>query len=268
MRSFRNIVVLVPVFLFYACEEKINLDLNNDPSNLLIVEGMITNQRAKHLVRLSRPFTEQNGVAIPVSGATVIIFENDQPNLLTEIPSGSGMYYTGPIRAVIGNAYTLYINDQGKEYIASDFQQPVEPLGQLGTLPTSDGLFTLSFETEGAASNYIEYDITWQGTSYCSQSNNPCFARVIDYDLKTVSTQEVFKPKKAEVNFPTGTVIVRRKFSVSDTYREFLRGMLSETEWHGGPFDLVPANATTNLSEGASGFFAVSTVVSDTTIVK
>ncbi|MBE9509733.1 MAG: hypothetical protein IMY71_02550, partial [Bacteroidetes bacterium] len=43
--------------------------------------------------------------------------------------------------------------------------------------------------------------------------------------------------------------------------------MLSETEWKGGVFDVLPGNVYTNLSEGAVGFFAVSTVVSDSTVV-
>ena len=43
--------------------------------------------------------------------------------------------------------------------------------------------------------------------------------------------------------------------------------MLSETEWRGGLFDVKRANVITNLSEGAVGFFAVSTVVTDTTTV-
>ena len=62
-------------------------------------------------------------------------------------------------------------------------------------------------------------------------------------------------------------MISRKKFSASPAYKAFLRGVLSETEWRGGVFDVERANAPTNLSEGAIGFFAVSTVVSDTTVV-
>jgi hypothetical protein len=44
--------------------------------------------------------------------------------------------------------------------------------------------------------------------------------------------------------------------------------MLSETEWRGGVFDVQRANVSTNLSEGAIGFFASCTIVTDTTVVK
>jgi hypothetical protein len=43
--------------------------------------------------------------------------------------------------------------------------------------------------------------------------------------------------------------------------------VLSETEWRGGAFDVQRENVPTNLSKGAIGFFAVSTVLSDTTII-
>ncbi|MEQ8425482.1 MAG: hypothetical protein RIA63_12280, partial [Cyclobacteriaceae bacterium] len=67
--------------------------------------------------------------------------------------------------------------------------------------------------------------------------------------------------------FPENAVVIRKKFSVSPGYQSFLRSILSETEWRGGVFDVQRANAATNLTEGAIGYFAVSTVVTDTTIV-
>ena len=54
---------------------------------------------------------------------------------------------------------------------------------------------------------------------------------------------------------------------MSSRYQEYLRSLLSETEWRGGVFDVEKANVKTNMSEGAIGFFAVTTVVSDTITV-
>jgi hypothetical protein len=80
---------------------------------------------------------------------------------------------------------------------------------------------------------------------------------------------EIFKPAKEDFSFPVNSVVIRKKYSVSPAYRAFLRSVLSETEWRGGLFDVDRANATTNLSAGAVGFFAVTTVLTDTmTIVE
>jgi hypothetical protein len=54
---------------------------------------------------------------------------------------------------------------------------------------------------------------------------------------------------------------------MNEAHAAFIRTLLSETEWRGGLFDVQPGNVQTNLSEGAVGYFAVSTVVGDSTII-
>ena len=44
--------------------------------------------------------------------------------------------------------------------------------------------------------------------------------------------------------------------------------MLSETDWRGGVFDVLPGNARTNLSEGALGYFTAAEVIRDTVVVQ
>jgi hypothetical protein len=44
--------------------------------------------------------------------------------------------------------------------------------------------------------------------------------------------------------------------------------MLMETEWRGGIFDVQHGNVITNLSSGAIGYFAASTVVTDTIFIE
>ena len=129
-------------------------------------------------------------------------------------------------------------------------------------------MFTLNLSRSGSEPNYIKHFVNWTNTSQCESVNDLCLAKVINYDIKTIDIQDIFKPDKVNITFPAGTVILRQKYSVSPGYRTFLRTMLSETEWRGYIFDIERANASTNLSEGAVGYFAVSTVVSDTTLVQ
>jgi hypothetical protein len=95
-----------------------------------------------------------------------------------------------------------------------------------------------------------------------------CDSRVVFYDLKTVDVHEAFKPDQEVVYFPRNSIVIRRKYSVSPRYKGFLRSMLSETRWRGGAFDVQRENVSTNLSAGAVGFFAVCSVVADTTVVQ
>jgi hypothetical protein len=126
--------------------------------------------------------------------------------------------------------------------------------------------YSLALTARGNDPNYIDYAISWNKTPACV-SGADCEAKIVFYDLKTIDVNEIYKPKKADFTFPLNSLVIRRKYSVSPAYRSFLRSVLSETEWRGGVFDVQRANATTNLSEGAIGFFAISTVVSDTTLI-
>jgi hypothetical protein len=127
--------------------------------------------------------------------------------------------------------------------------------------------YQLTPEPEGEDPNYVEHRISWQNTSACV-ANTACEGRVVFYDLKTIDVNELFKPEKEAFYFPKQATVLRRKYSVSPAYRNFLRSMLSETQWRGGVFDIQHANVATNLSKGAIGFFAVCSVVSDSTVVQ
>lgn len=256
-------IILIQIL---GCEEPIEWQLQKSMTDLIVVEAILTNENKKQLIKLSRPYAEQNMIPQTLSGAIVIVSTIDETYPALETPPGSGLYLTDSLTAVVGKVYFLTIAYNGQTYIADDEQVAGEPLEPISYRETTDGMFTLNFNSSGTEANYVKYYLSWQEMGNCS-NNDSCEALQIFYDLKNVDVIEQFKPSQELVEFPEGTIIIRKKYSVSDEYREYLRGMLSETSWRGGVFDVFPANAATNLSTGAIGFFAVSTVVSDTTIV-
>lgn len=249
-----------------ACEEKVDLPLDSGNTDLLVVDGVLTNELRNHVIKLSRPYGEQNGEPEPVSGAAVFIFEDTVATMLTEFPTGSGSYYTPARRAVFGKTYTLIIRHAGKNYFAQDGSVPVEPLPTLQYRAVGDE-YALTFNGSGDDPYYVEYLVDWQNTPTCSDTGG-CDARLMFYDLKTVDVNEIYKPERAPFTFPAGSLVIRRKYSVSPRYKAFLRSMLSETEWRGGVFDVQRSDVITNLSAGAVGFFAVCSVVSDSTLIE
>ena len=248
-----------------ACEEKVDLPLSSKNLNTIVVEGILTNERINHRIKLTHPYTTQNAAGIPVTGAIVTITDGTSSVPLTEFPTGSGEYYTPQVRAVFGKTYTLSIQYQGKTYVAQDSSVPVEPMDKLDYRKVNDR-YALNLHQSGSGANFIDYQISWTKTSSCI-SGTDCEGRIVYYDLKTIDVNEIFKPNKEEFTFPVNSIVIRKKYAVSPAYKIFLRSVLSETEWRGAVFDVQRADATTNLSEGAIGFFAVSTVVSDTTVV-
>jgi hypothetical protein len=234
------------MYMLIACEESADLPLSSYDTNLVVVEGILTNENIKHRIKLTRPYKTQNEKPEPISGAVVTIGDGTTIYTLTESPAGSGEY-------------------NEKEYTAADSAVPVETLPTLHYEQKGDA-YILTFSPSGQDANFIDHILTWENTSACTAAN--CAGKVVYYDLKTVDVNDIYKPDKTDFTFPLYTTIVRRKYSLSPAYRAFLRSLLSETEWRGGVFDVQRDNVSTNLSEGAIGFFAVSTVVSDTTIIQ
>jgi hypothetical protein len=257
-KAIRSLILVTSVFL--ACEERADIDILSARTDLIAVEAILTNENISHTVRLVLPYQKINGTSMPVRGAVVTI--SDGSAILHLTPADSGRYLTPKTRFVSGKKYTLEIHYQGKTFTASDESVAVESLSPLSYYVTKDG-YRFNWSKSGTQANYIEYKIDWRGTPSCT---NPtaCMAKLMYYDLKTIDTNEIFKPAAVDFVFPPQSTIIRRKFSVSAEYRDFLRSMLSETQWRGSVFDVQRDNPPTNLSEGAIGFFTVSTVVSDT----
>ena len=84
---------------------------------------------------------------------------------------------------------------------------------------------------------------------------------------KSIDVNKIFRPAKERIPFPVGTRVYRRQYSMNPWQEDFVRTLMAETEWRGGLFDVQPGNVRTNLSEGAVGYFSVSQVVADTTII-
>jgi hypothetical protein len=246
------------VGVFFSCEEETNIPFDSENANLLAVEAVVTNENISHVIRLTLPYQKLNGTSIPVNSAVVSISDGTSTIVLT--PVDSGRYFTPKMRFISGTTYSLNINFNGKQYSAQDSSVPVESLNALSYANAAGG-YRINFFDTGSQPNYIEYSIDWTNTPSCISE---CKAKIFYYDLKTVDANELFKPEKTDFAFPSQSTITRRKFSVSEEYRSYLRSMLSETQWRGSVFDVQRDNAPTNLSEGAIGFFAVSTVVSDT----
>ncbi len=266
-------VYIVPLLLLlFACgEEPIPWNFTDTPDNLLVVEAIITSERMPQSIQLSHPYTGQNSSVIPASGAVVYITTNEQTPTIypaVETPAGSGIYLTDSMRAVVGVSYTLVVLYNGQQYTATDTQTFIEPFAEsIPYYAVTDSSFTLAFNETGEQPSFTKYNINWQNTGSCQAQEN-CLAEVYFYDLKNIDINKQIPPEKERVDFPAGSTIKRTKYSVSANFEAYLRGMLSETEWRGGLFDDYPNNPASNVSAGGTGFFAVCTVLSDSTTVQ
>ena len=129
-------------------------------------------------------------------------------------------------------------------------------------------LYELRF-TGSDAPSMMKLEMDWSHLpAYDTLSDERNHAVIYGYyfDALTVDVNELFSPAQDRVFFPPGTRVTITKESLSDGYAEYLRGMLSETAWNGGLFDVKPGDPFTNLSRGALGYFAATSVLRDSVI--
>ncbi|UCG26650.1 MAG: DUF4249 domain-containing protein [Bacteroidales bacterium] len=264
--------VVFGIFLGLAtvsCEETVDWQMKESDLPPLVVDGMITSEKKAHIVKLTRPVNILNSQALPVSDAAVAIHDGDSLLILNETPAGSGIYITdSTTRGVYGKIYTLFISHLDNIYTAAAGMIPITPPKPLLIEESGDeGFYQIRFRKSDEPA-MLEYLVDWSHLSgYGTIPEDRKKARIIDFTLNSIDASEMFKPEKGKVEFPAGTVIIRKKYSLSEEHQEFIRTLLSETEWRGGVFDVLPGNVITNITGGAVGFFAACVVLSDTLTV-
>lgn len=259
MKKYITILLLISLS---ACEEPVDWQLDDHIAPRLVVEGMLSNRPGLNYVRLSLPVRNPNNTPQAVSNATVIISDGDEYHLLTEDEDDPGMYQAAPaVRGVINRIYWLYIVVGDHEFTAGAYMVPVSPLKEFRYYrdPVTPGHYRI-IPIESSTPAYTEYLVEWQDDSTGSAMNSVFYT----YTLSTLDVSQFFKPAAEMLSFPAGARITRTKYSLSPDHEKYLRSLLSETVWRGGWFDVMHGNLHTNLTNGAVGFFAASSVLRDT----
>jgi len=258
--------------LMLSCTEKIDWELKYLEEELIVVEGKITNELKQHEIKLSRPVFEINGKPVPVSVADVGIYDGRILHALTEDPLRPGIYLTAPdFAGEVKSGYQLRIGYRGKRITAVAFMREVTPFQFMVPflVQTDPPLYEAYISNSDNGPAIVRMELDWSHVpGYDTLSDDENHALIYHYTLNSVDVNRIFSPDREHVRFPPGTIVFRVKESVSREYEEFLRGVLSETDWRGGVFDVLPGNARTNLSEGAIGFFIAAEVIRDTVVIE
>jgi hypothetical protein len=253
-----------------SCTERIEWELELDSEPLLLVEGKINDEMKAHEVTLSRTVDEMNGKPEPVSGAVVEIFDGSRVHVLEEDVRRAGAYLTDPgFAGQVGRGYQLRIRCGNFRIKAVAFMRAVTPFQSMRPyrVQQQPPLYEVSIH-ESDQPAIVRLELHWGHLpGYDTLSPEETRALIYHYTLNSVDVNRIFAPDREHVRFPPGTIVFREKESVPHAYEEFLRGMLSETDWRGGVFDVLPGNARTNLSEGAVGYFTAASVIRDTVVI-
>lgn len=270
--KFRISYICYFIILISCGEEQSDWQLDSVEQNLMVVEGVLTNEHKIHSIKISRLIYHLNDPPQSVSVAIVALSDGDNILYLEKDSIIPGKYNTPiEVHADYGKIYTLYIRYNNKEYYARDYMTAITSFNP-ATYKSIGNFYRIDSVCEEYNLNEAaRYNIHIDWSHVPGFENKPVDsskALLNYYTLTTIDVNQVFKPDKQTINFPKGSIIIEKKYSLSPDHEKFIRSMLTESEWRGGYFDVAPANVYTNLSEGAIGFFGVSAVLSDTIIVR
>jgi hypothetical protein len=260
MKRLATYLLLIP--LLASCVKEADWILDPAPAKVLVFDGIITDIRGAQPVVLSWSVTSLNETPAPVTNASVLISNQDSSWALAESPANSGRYVTpADFLAVPGKSYTLFISKDAKIYSAKSNMEAGIFFDPLEYQKDDDnGLYHINWVASAFSSQYPamwEILLDWSAVpGYEGLDSTQTSARLLFYTLPTLDVSQIFAPPVEEQTFPAGTVITENRYSLTAEHAEFIREMLMETSWQGGLFSSVPANVTTNLSAGATGWFA------------
>lgn len=262
------------IILLTHCTERINIDLPSTYTRL-VVEGYFTTDTMAHTVKLSRSADYfYNKPLEPVSGAMVTITDGSTTFLLKEDPDSAGLYKTDPdVFGEQGHTYTLHIsnvdiNQDGvpEEYSATG---PIHPMGQPDSIQIVEREMFYTkvweirlFATDPAETqDYYMFRVYKNGILLHDTLNE---AILIDDEYFNgvytmgVPVQYLVARKPDEVPKP-GDKITLEIANITKEYYFFINQVI-EMSRGSGPFSGQPANVSTNLTNGAMGFFATYSV--------
>jgi len=206
-----------------------------------------------------------------VSGAEVALYDGSDSIFLHEDPIRKGVYLTDPdVQGVANRNYALLVKVNDFSCWAVTRMVGVSPIRYPMYYKVSDDpeLYEVYF-TGSDSPSLIKLELDWSmvdGYEALPDEENHAVVFGYYFSVLTVDANELFASNHDRVRFPPGTKAILTKESLSEGYQEYLRGMLSETTWNGGMFDVKPGDPYTNLSAGAIGYFSASSVLKDSIV--
>lgn len=263
-----KLIILIWIFgccSFLSCEDVFDAQQIESGRQVVVVEGILTNEFKRHQIKLSNSFLNLGDQVEPVLDAIVTISDGTNIFVLSE-QEEMGIYLTDSMSAVFDRNYVLDIEVNEKTYSAETNAALGPTMVPFHLEEVQTDLFEYIYNESGSPS-MLELLVDWEEEDSLGVLR-PLQSRLFFYTLNILEVNQIFAPNKERLLFPKGASVFRRQYSLTVKHQEFIRSFLSETEWRGGFFDVAPGNVVTNLSEGAVGYFAVSMVETDTSIVQ
>jgi len=260
-------LIIIATFLLSSCQKVIDVDIENVPKKF-VIEAIVTDQSDSSRVMISttKDFSENNDFP-GVSGAAVTV--TDDAGIITQFLEDSAGYYSAKgFQGVIGKSYVLRVVINGEIFTAASTMPSRVPMDTLYI--TDELLFgetrKLSNSTyqdppgKGNCYRYIQFINGEKGKTIFVNNDDYTDAKYVEAKLWYLSEDE-----HDDDEIESGDT-VRLDFLCIDpaVYKYWFSLNQSAT---GNSQSASPANAVTNISGGALGYFSAQNVQSRSIVV-
>jgi hypothetical protein len=265
------------IIAFTSCTEPIDIELDNDYARLTVF-GEISTDTTVHSIRLTRSadyFYNKPAEGIP--GASVRISDGVNEIILSESQLIQGNYETPPdFFGIPGKSYDLYIenvdiNGDGEDesYSASSFLPFLASIDSIQIKYVDEGSEVQLYARDPAESiDFYAFKVKRNNVLQTDSLPEIHVQNDIFFNgsyTNGVTVQSLDDAKEGE-KVVEGDTIVFEMFGITEEYYNFI--IEAQTELFGSNplFSGPPANISTNLSNGALGFFAAVNIKRSATI--
>ncbi len=272
---------LMVAFLCVSCLEEMPYDLNEVPTNRLVVDGGLTTENKVHQIILSLTGkVEGDNPFRPASGANIQVFDGEWTFDFVESENKKGYYQSDSISVDIEKTYSLTIEYNGQVYEASangvpshSFEPieyfPFEGGPTIGEFP--QGFYEIALPGNfGAGEAYLYFLEYYTPEGWKDDFPYPIPPLYDDNDSfgpsdttylihPGLEPAALFEYGETYIGgLPLGTQLTEKRYYLTEDYYFYLRAILMETDWRGANImQTVPANVPSNISNGALGYFYV-----------
>lgn len=269
-----SLLILFLATLLFSCTETIDIKLDSS-ARKLVVEGYFSDDTISHTVKLSRSADYFADKPLdPVSGATVSITDGVLQFPLTEDPDSLGLYRTAPdVYGIPGHTYSLHISGvdidgdgNTESYAASSMLNRLEKVDSIEVLYKKlfyqDVWMVNFFAQEPGETKDFYLFRTWKNSRLVKDTLweiNLSDDEIINGIYSNGMTVQYLFAEKPDEKVIQGDTITLEIQAITQQYYQFILDVFYES--HGSdPFGGQPANVSTNLSNGAVGFFSTYSV--------
>ncbi len=229
------IFITILSVLLNSCVEKYWPDLGDKYDQILVVDGLITNQPEPYTVSLSYSTPLRGGKKTNVQGCEVLITDDTENTvLLSEINPGQYVTTNPAFQGVVGRKYKLTIHTPEDKTYESGFQELKPPVGldtvyaKLESKPNPDDDYDLT-----GYQFYVSSDAAIDDTNYYFWSMEQTYEYNSNYRIRYI-----FDGKMNPVTFPTPFYTCWKTSTVSEIFT-YSTTNLTESVIHDLPLHYV-----------------------------